>query len=371
MKNFKSKLIASVMTTAMIFSSAAAFAPVHAVNGTTTQFKKYLKVEQGATAPTAGFKFTVASGNEKAASDTTRKINAGPTPNDVVVGDATFSSGSSKVDSATGVTADGKQIFVSDVTVDFTKVDFPAAGIYRYLITEQNPTSSYFTKDASTKVLDVYVSRNDQQALVIDGYVLHADPDAEITTGTVLTNKGKNTGFVNEYKSHDLEIVKKATGNQANPDDEFTYTLTINGANPNTTLAVVTTSTDDATKQNIETNTGSVTKTIKLKAGQSYKVVGLNEGASYNVEETDKNHYELKSVEATGADTVNKENASVVKENKTVADDSLTGNVTITFNNEKTGTVPTGIIFAVAPFAVGAFVLAAFIIVKMRRTAKQ
>lgn len=369
-KNFKSKLIASVMTTAMVFSSAAAFAPVHAVNGTTTQFKKYLKVEEGANVPTSSFAFTVKAGTAKAASDTTRQINAGLNPEKVKVGQATFNKDSSKAESAPGVAADGKQIFVSDVNVDFTDVDFLSAGIYRYLITENNPSNSYFTKDDATKVLDVYVSRNDQQALVIDGYVLHGDPDAAITTGTDLTNKGKNTGFVNDYKSHDLEIVKKATGNQANPEDEFTYTLTIAGANPNTTLAVVTSSNDNDTKQNLETTTGTITKTIKLKAGDSYKVVGLNEGASYTVEETDKNHYELKSVEATG-DNVNKDNTSVVKGDKTVADDSLTGNVKITFNNEKSGTVPTGIIFAVAPFAVGAFVLAAFIIVKMRRTAKQ
>jgi hypothetical protein len=33
-KNFKSKLVAGLMTTAMLFSSAAAFAPVHAADNT-------------------------------------------------------------------------------------------------------------------------------------------------------------------------------------------------------------------------------------------------------------------------------------------------------------------------------------------------
>lgn len=374
-KNFKSKLVAGLMTTAMIFSSAAAFAPVYAVSGTQTKFTKYLKVEQGANAPAASFEFTVSAGVAKEASDTTQKINAGINPIDVIVGQAIFSKDSNKTENATGVSADGKQIFFSNVEVNFSKIDFPQAGIYRYLITEQAPTSSYFTKDRSTKVLDVYIQRNtDTNQLEVQGYVLHADQNADITKGTNLTNSGKGTGFVNEYKSHDLTIEKKSSGNQANPDDEFQFTLVVNHANPNTTLAVETTSNDTKTQGSIETKDGNFTKVITLKANQTYKIIGLNEGASYQLEETDKNHYSLEKVDVTGSDVTNNKDTSpvsVVKADNIVDDDSLTGDVTITFNNRKDGTVPTGIIFAVAPFAVGAVVLAAFIIVKMRRTAKQ
>ena len=82
-KNFKSKLVAGLMTTAMIFSSAAAFAPVHAedktalVTGTETSvpgpkletgFKKFLKLKDGTIVPNVTFNFTISPGKAQTAS---------------------------------------------------------------------------------------------------------------------------------------------------------------------------------------------------------------------------------------------------------------------------------------------------------------
>lgn len=390
-KNFKSKLVAGLMTTSMIFSSAAAFAPVHAASfsgNPSMTFKKYLRVEKEAKIPTATFGFTITAGKHKDASGDTQEILAGVDVDKVQVGQASFNKDSSVVAAATGVDAKGMQLAESDVTVDFSNVNFPGAGIYRYVISENDPSNTtYFTKDSTSQALDVFVTREDT-GLKVDAYTLHNNVEANVKDESSFANLGKNVGFVNDYTSYDLKFAKETTGNQRNPGDEFTYTLDLTGLVPNSTLAVSTNSDDTdthaLTTNSISTGTaGTVTgQIVKLKAGQYFKIIGLNKGAEYTLTETGKGNYELTSVTAkdgaitelsttTQYDGKKNDNTSIVNTDKSVNDDALNANADITFLNTKDGKVPTGIIFAVAPFAVGAVVLAAFIIVKMRRTAKQ
>lgn len=389
-KKFKSKLVAGLMTTSMIFSSAAAFAPVHAdansVTGGETKFNKYLVVNENATVPTVTFDFSITAGTPIPATSDTQEVKAGVgTP---TITDPSFSSTDTnsltKTVGDTGVTLNGQQKFVSkEVTVDFSNVTFTSTGIYRYVVSETAPNAAYTSKDSS-KALDVYVTReagttNANGDLKVQAYVLHSDENATVKKDTA---DAKETGFQNTLNSHNLAFEKISKGNQRNLDDAFEFTLNITKALPSTTFTVVTSSTVDGTQGTTTLTTddkGAKTQTVKLKSGERFEVIGLNDGAAYSVkEEANTLGYTLKEyTPAANTDTKTGENADktggteIKLTDSTVADSNLTGDAGFSFTNEKQGTVPTGIIFAVAPFAVGAVVLAAFIIVKMRRTAKQ
>lgn len=391
-KNFKSKLVAGLMTTAMIFSSAAAFAPVHAdYQPKTFSFNKYLVYDSNFTkSPKASFNFTIAPGTALKATDKTLEIKAGP--EGASIGSASFDADTAygSVQLPDGITLpSGTKYSKQSVNVDLSKVEFPGPGIYRYKIIETE-TAPFHVADA-TKALDVYVVTDDANTnkLQIQNYVLH---DNE--TGTYDKNgassdaKGKTDGFVNTLKSHNLAFEKKITGDQRETKDVFTFKLEFTSL-PNTTYTVNASQTaNDADNRmtNITGTNGTTTITtgddgkatienIKMKAGSRFAVYGLSDGATYTVTETDKNGYKLTGIEfptsRDGIDTTKKDGSTLAVSDDAVTDDALTGNAEFSFVNDKSGTIPTGIIFAVAPFAVGAVVLAAFIIVKMRRTAKQ
>lgn len=399
-KNFKSKLVAGLMTTAMIFSSAAAFAPVHAdsnsVTGGPTTFNKYLVINENATVPNVTFDFSIRPANKdeiKTATSTTQAVVSAEN-NSNVVGSPTITDPSFSSDDTgrltntvgdTGVSLVGQQKFVSkEVTVDFSNVTFKSTGIYRYIVSEAAPNEAYQSTDSS-KALDVYVTRVDDTTssangdLKVQAYVLHSDETAPVKKDEA---DWKESGFQNTLNSHNLTFEKISIGNQRNLDDAFEFTLNITNALPSTTFTVKTTSTVDGTKEITSLKTdkaGAITQKVFLKSGERFEVIGLNHGAAYSVkEEANTLGYTLKKYTPTpgtdmktndGTDT--EADIALNESTSTVSDSNLTKDAGFSFTNEKRGAVPTGIIFAVAPFAVGAVVLAAFIIVKMRRTAKQ
>lgn len=383
-KNFKSKLVAGLMTTAMLFSSAAAFAPVHAEDPTyqpkTFSFNKYLVFNSHFTqSPKASFNFAITSGKAQAATPTTLAVKAGPTG--ASVGTASFDANEAydQLQGTDGLTlSSGYKYSKAPVTVDLSRVNFTETGIYRYNITET--VNAPFEVADATKALDVYVVRDTAGNLQVQNYVLHNDEDGTYATnGATSDTKGKTDGFVNTLKSHDLAFQKKTTGDQRETGDVFTFSLTFK-ALPNTKYTVDAQQTaDDATKAITSVTTGddgtATISGIKMQAGNRFAVYGLSDGATYTVKETDKNGYNLTGIEfptsTTDVDTTKKDGSTLAVSDDAVTDDALTKNAEFSFVNDKSGTIPTGIIFAVAPFAVGAVVLAAFIIVKMRRTAKQ
>ena len=237
-KNFKSKLVAGLMTTAMIFSSAAAFAPVHAedktalVTGTETSvpgpkletgFKKFLKLKDGTIVPNVTFNFTISPGKAQTASKNadgkvTQAIKAGILPDNeddqkAMVGTATFTSANSTNNNNTDAEANefsldsGEAFAVAPVQLDFSKVTYTSAGIYRYIITENDNASFKAAGDVKSKALDVYVIKNtDTNKLEVQSLVLHKYPERVVYSENTDT---KEAGFLNEYNSHDLTFKKK------------------------------------------------------------------------------------------------------------------------------------------------------------------
>ena len=392
MKRF-TKIMALLMVTALIMSVAAISASAYtAVSGSNTlSFNKFLIVDEDARIPAITFNYTIAPGSAVAADSTnnTPAIIAGVgTP---TIGSATFASGETTYTSVQGndqvTLTNGKKYAKKTVTVDFTNVSFTQPGIYRYVITEStnndNKAVSYDTQTngtARTRYLDVYVIDNNG-ALQVSEYVMHETTDVVENNNTETTDDDvatdKSSGFVNEITSHELTFGKEVTGNQGSKDKYFKFTLTISGAQANTTYEVDLSAAEASPTQTAATvydtmsnpttvTTGShgvVTEYFYLKDGQYITVKGLPEGYMYELSEVVEDYTATNGI---SQDT----NGTTAYQDPVVNTTGVNADIKTGFTNDRSGVIPTGVLLTIAPFAIGILLFGAliiFFIAKRRR----
>ena len=384
MKRF-TKIMAIIMATALIMSIAAISASAYtAVSGDNTlSFNKFLIVDEDARIPAITFNYTIAPGSAVAADSTnnTPAIIAGVgTP---TVGTAVFATGESTfstVQNGDAVTLDsGEKYAKKTVTVDFRNVQFSQPGIYRYVITEStnndNKAVSYDTQTtgtARTRYLDVYVIDNNG-ALAVSEYVMHETTAVVENNNTETTEDDvaadKSSGFVNEITSHELTFGKEVTGNQGSKDKYFKFTLTISGAQANTTYEVDLSAAEASPTQTAATvydtmsnpatvTTGShgvVTEYFYLKDGQYITVKGLPEGYMYELSEVVEDYTATNGI---SQDT----NGTTAYQDPVVNTTGVNADIKTGFTNDRSGVIPTGVLLTIAPFAVGILLFGALII---------
>ena len=393
---------ATMLTMAMLLNGTTVFAAntYAGVNGEKVNIEKYLVVKSTATVPNVTFNFTItgktaidasADGVQVFAGDDASRVEGTPT-----IGTAVFTKDDVKHDTAqdlesTGIKVEpgtkdpvtltpGQSYAKHDVSVDFTNVKFKEPGIYRYEITEKADTTGTVTNDVDTKrIMDVYVIDTDG-TLSVQGYVLHKNDDVVKKAGTSAT--GKAEGYVNKMDAKDVKVEKTVTGNQASHDEYFKITLKIENALKNTTYAVdlskadATTTTNGANtmahtnKDTITTdNDGKANVEYWLQHGQSIIVRSMNIGATYEMNE-DKAAMNKEGYVATitstdkAGDTIANGDYKVSGKIEKTDDDQID----ISFSNERSGVIPTGVIMTVAPFAAVTLLGAAgMVTIKMRK----
>ncbi len=396
MKRF-TKIMAIIMATALIMTVAAISASAAnytAVAGTSTSFNKYLIVDEDAEVPAITFEYTIAPGTAIEPTASTLSVFAGVgTP---VVGTAAYAANDTKltaVANGDNVTLDSGENYVKKVVnINFASVNFTEPGIYRYILTEQEianvtgveyDTQKTNAATAKTRILDVYVTDNNG-ALTVSSYVLH--DTAAAVPDDVVTNDGdrvadKSDGFVNEYKTSNLEFGKEVTGNQGSKDKYFDFTLTIANALPNTAYTVdlanaeatsgsnAATIADNSGKTNAATittdATGGATVHYYLKDGQYVKVKGLPQAATYTLTENNEDY-----VQTPGITTAVSGKTQAYAAPASTATAIGPNDVYVGFTNEKQGVIPTGVLLTIAPFAIGILLFGAliiFFIAKRRR----
>lgn len=279
----------------------------------------------------------------------------------------------------------GKTYARKDITIDFSKIEFPEPGVYRYNLTENEAPAGYaITNDSQpSRTLDVYVTYDDEEeALKIGGYVLYLTPEGQTTAFPEDYENIKPDGFTNKYTTHNLSFSKTVTGNQGSLNKWFKVTLKITGATKNTkydvnlSLAEHTTGTTVNSATNPEyagmTNPesfitdeyGNATQDFYLQSGDKITVNGLADGTKYTLTEVEEDYTPSVVIEGSDGDI------DIDEEKNGVADmgSGIKADTNVKFTNEKEGEVPTGVLMSVAPYVIiGGIVLAGIIALSLRK----
>lgn len=330
---------------------------------------------------------------------TVRKGIGSPTASDTkfTAGDQTFDSAqTARTNTSSVKTTDLKEDQVTldenhkyakhTSTVDFSNVTFSEPGVYRYKITENDTTEKGITNDPDAiRYLDVYVESAENGTLSIKGYVFHTANEAQQKNGA--NPEGKNKGFENKYETKDITLTKVVTGNQGFRDQYFKFHVDITDLDGGARLFLTDKdgnkpykSTDTvAYAYNKDTGTrttgqnrfvategngsfadvsasdgadadmsglaltanssGNASFDVYLKNGESLKINGLTEGAKYTVTETSEDY----SASATKNNQAIDLTHNGTDHTDATATQTLAGNETVVFTNDREGTLPTGI----------------------------
>ena len=355
----------------------AVYTPVIGDN-TTMNFNQYVIVDSDARVPAVTFTYRIIPGAAVAADADNHKpaVLAGVgTP---TVGNAAFTSNQTafdEVQSGDNLTlASGKKYAKQTVNVNFSNVSFSQPGIYRYVLEAQtsdaNKAVAYDTQvgsgnTAGIRYIDVYVVDNNG-SLSVSEYVMHTTTEVAATSQQSGDVSDKSTSIVNTVTSYDVSFGKEVTGNQGSKDKYFKFVFSIDTAQAYTGYEVDIRGADaephktDATKYEtsqmsnpavITTDENGRKQTaFYLKDGQYITVKGLPAGCHYALTEDAEDY-----TSTGGISAINNAGNTAYPDPTTDATSGpgLNGDIMTGYTNDRSGTVPTGVIIAVAPFAVG------------------
>ncbi len=281
------------------------------------------------------------------------------------------------------------------LTVDFSRVTWTGAGVYRYVITE---TTTVGTKNAAgindgtisdTRYLDVYVKDGESSGYEIYGYVCFQElKDIDGTDASSVTAVAKTEGFVSdkkddgttdhtadEYFTFNLTVSKTLVGDQAMNDHDFPFSVALANSGVTTDVTIIkvpyegTTKGTEAGLNGKLSAEGGVVDNPKINNGSSVKYIGIPVGITAATTGT---VYETNDVMGTtyasdftvdGA-TVDNSKKSITWESTDDANKSVvatlgtltaaTGNTTariVAFTNTLEIISPTGYVARIAPYA--------------------
>ncbi len=339
------RIAASFVATAML--ATMAIVPASAADPEdidTVTIKKAITASENVKVPNTSFTFTVDEGTEVAATENSPAIYAG------VEGAVYFDGVANTITFSPADTVFTKE---TQLSVDTSK--FTAPGIYRYVVEETAGSYDGMTYDTSEHTLDVYVTNGADGsynfAYIFDG---KAYGDAEGKTDGTITNT---------YTTHKVTVGKTVEGNQGNTDKDFSFTVTVNGAEGEQYTLIK----ENDTEHPI-TLTSGTPQPVSLKDGQTFVIYGLSENDTYTVEETDYSSegyvtsYDSAYVEGDKRTDKDVESGNSISSVKIGNDDD-----SVMFYNYKDASTPTGIMMDIAPYAVLVVIAAAGCFIFLRK----
>lgn len=249
------------------------------------------------------------------------------------------------------------------LTFTFDASKFTDIGTYRYKVQQNNNGYEGIKYDEGVRYLDVIVAREGESVYIENAYLKKEGDSAkdEAFVNTYGVNKPDPDHPTNppvpDGKVNDLVISKNVTGNYGDRNKNFTFEITIEGA--------------EGEWYNLEgqqaIKKGTPTK-ITLRHGQSVKIYGLTEGDKYKIEETAETGYTTKFETKVGETVIGGGAVdSNVATGKITEGDSLQTQE-VAFTNNRTGSA-TGFVSSYGPYAL-MVVLAgavAFVLFRKRR----
>ena len=306
--------------------SVSAFA---ADAGTQVAKKDYRLTNSGTTSPAETFQFTV----EKVGVTDATKTDGTPLTKDdmpdLTIADVSYAAGEA-----------GSANSVKDLVVTTPATAFPTVGVYTYKVTETpgNTAGVGYSTVGKELTLKATVYHDDDTLELKVAYAFRVDGD-------------KGADIVNTYSAGSLSVGKRVVGNLGNKKQQFNFTVTFTAPEGKTVNSTITYGDKTITPENFKTGNGTVQVKISLADNETMVFNNVPYGVTYDVTEDTYEGYTANYGNKTG-----------------------TINSSITFShidNEKKGSVDTGVILHSAPYilllvGVGAAAVAFLILRKHR-----
>lgn len=215
----------------------------------------------------------------------------------------------------------------------FAGYDFTAPGTYNFTVKEIAGSNPNIVYDGTVYNVEVVVS-------MPDNYPASDTPVIkEIKAKVANGDKADKAAFANTAKANDsLKVFKKVAGTAANTQDEFNYTLKIEGAQGSYGYVL---------NGVAGTFDAKDTLTFKMKHDQSIEIKNLPEGATYTVTEADTDYTESFAVDGGQAQAGKVATGTIHKDS------------TVVYTNEKGFAPATGVNSDTMPFVFGGLVVVA------------
>lgn len=233
---------------------------------------------------------------------------------------------------------------------------FPRAGLYRYIVEEQDPTFNGLNETAPTTggyYIDVYVTNNNNSREISDVIAWNTTGTASGTGSDIYTDAKVNAlAFTNDYDTHFVKVDQVIAGNAADTGKIFKYNITLTPSDATDSFVIVAA---DGTKQVVNATAKStpITLTLELTQGQSFTIYGLSPEDSYSITENDaevsNGTYQTAINQSEGANTGDTINTNTF----TVSGKAGATNDVFTFTNTRTGNVPTAFFTTYGPYVAG------------------
>lgn len=215
----------------------------------------------------------------------------------------------------------------------FAGYDFTAPGTYNFTVKEIAGSNPNIVYDGTVYNVEVVVS-------MPDNYPASDTPVIkEIKAKVANGDKADKAAFANTAKANDsLKVFKKVAGTAANTQDEFSYTLKIEGAQGSYGYVL---------NGVAGTFDAKDTLTFKMKHDQPIEIKNLPEGATYTVTEADTDYTESFAVDGGQAQAGKVATGTIHKDS------------TVVYTNEKGFAPATGVNSDTMPFVFGGLVVVA------------
>lgn len=342
-------LVAGAMLTALAM-------PAYAANydgSTGIVFNKTIDMTNatGATVPNATYSYKIEPGTYIAAQDGKPEIKVG-------LDGATITQNVAFTSSTT--ISENKAM--APIKVDLSAVNFVDPGIYRYKITETDPSVVGLATSTEDDViyLDVYVV-NSGDSVTVQSYQLTNNSAAPTVSGTEANyGEAKFETDVDEYTTYTLTVTKAVSGDMADKDRDYSFTIDLSSISNGTKVSVDGSQTaDEATNNKL-----SISKSLNPKSENTDHVVitGVPGDAAYSIAE---------NLNASEGFTVKVGDTTLTNvDGKYTTNDAMdSANASVTVTNIKNSVTPTGIVMNVAPYVLLVVVAAAgcFVFLRKRR----
>ena len=274
-------------------------------------------------------------------------------------------------------TAAGGHANTKDITINFTNVTFPHAGVYRYKITETPTYTNTGVVDGGgshIRYLDVYVKNAATEGeYEIFGYVLftndnNIDGHSTAADEDKVSAAAKTDGFTgtsaDKYYTYNLTITKTLSGDSGMNSHQFPFGITFTGSETGV-LPIITTADDKATVPSTWTAAGTMASFneavadahIKIANAGVVTVTGIPIGTAITIIEKNDVTGTTYMAASSGADTNAESKPIAPTECSNGALISAQTNVSnisdknVTFTNTLSLISPTGYISRFAPYA--------------------